>query len=223
MNKHNFAVFDTETIGLSPKLVYDLGLIICNRAGEPIAQKSWIVREIFTDAKLMLGAFYSHKVFTHYIPALDAGTMRLHSFADIRAEFNAMIAKHSAKTVCAYNIGFDRRAMRETWRHTGNAGNFLAHPVAFADLWLASCRTLINTNRYRAFCREHGFISPAGNFRTSAESVTAYLRQNPTFKESHTALEDCEIETEILAAINKRKQKFPRNVLDTMPWRIVQR
>jgi hypothetical protein len=223
LNVHNFAVFDTETIGISPKLIYDLALIVCNRAGEPIAKKSWIIREVMTDAKQMLGAFYSNRVFSHYIPAIDAGRLHLHTFADARAEFNAMIAEHNAKTVCAYNIAFDRNAVKETAKHTGHVGKFLAKEMHFADLWLASCRILANTNKYRKFCAEHNFISDAGNVRTSAETIFAYLKQNPQFVESHTALEDCEIESEILGAINKRKRGFPRNELDLMPWKIPQK
>lgn len=223
MKPQTFAIFDTETVGLSPKLVYDLGLIICNRAGEPIAKKSWLVREIFTDAKLMLGAFYSHRVFTHYIPKIDTQQLRLHSFADIRAEFNALMLEHNTKTVCAYNIGFDRAAMRETLAHCNITEKFLTLPARFADLWLASCRTLANTNRFRNFCRDNNFVSNAGNFRTNAQTVFAYLKQNPAFIESHTALEDCEIETEIFGAISKRKRKFPYNEFVAMPWRIVQK
>src|SRR6188768_2663388 len=104
MNIHNFAVFDTETVGLSPKLIYDLGLVICNRAGETISKKSWLIREVITDPRRMKDAFYAGKTFSHYIPALDAGTMQLYDFADAKAEFNAMIGENSARTICAYNF-----------------------------------------------------------------------------------------------------------------------
>ena len=223
MNVHNFAVFDTETVGLSPKLIYDLALIICNRAGEPIVQKAWLIREVITDAKKMKDAFYSGKTFSHYIPALDAGALKLFSFADARLEFNSMIAKYNAKTIVAYNIQFDKAAIKETTRHIGEPVKFLHKKIHFVDLWLASCRILVNTNKYRKFCADHNFISDAGNVRTSAETVYAYVKQNPNFRESHTALEDCIIESEILGAINKRKRGLPRNEINYMPWKIPQR
>lgn len=223
MNIHNFAVFDTETIGISPKLIYDLGLVICNRAGEPIAKKSWLIREVFTNATLMLGAFYSNRVFSHYIPQIDTGELHLFTFADARAEFNSLVTEHSAKTICAYNLKFDYHAIQETAAHTENSEKFLQQKMLYADLWLASCRILLNTNRYRNFCAENNFVSPAGNVRTTAETVFAYIKQNPQFVESHTAIEDCLIEAEILGAINKRKKKFPRNEIVAMPWKIPQR
>jgi hypothetical protein len=220
--KQNFAVFDTETIGISPKLVYDLGLIICDRQGNPIAKKSWIIREIITDPKIMLGAYYAAKTFSHYIPAIADGKLSLFSFDDARREFNAMISEHNAKTICAYNIAFDRKAMRETAQHVGHVGAFLNEKINFADLWLASCRTIAATKKYKTFCHDNGKVSPAGNVRTNAETVFSYLKQNPAFVESHTALEDCEIESEILGAINRRKRAFPRNEIVAMPWKLAQ-
>jgi DNA polymerase III epsilon subunit-like protein len=221
--KQNFAVFDTETIGISPKLVYDFGVIICDRNGNEIDRRSFAVREVITNPVLMLGAYYSKKTFTHYIPALADGSIKLQSFAEIRRDFNALIDAHNVRTVCAYNIAFDRNALKETMQHCGMDDKFLQHKIAFVDLWLSACVDLVNTNKYRAWCAANGFVSDAGNVRTSAECVYAYLTQNPTFKESHTAIEDCEIETAILARIIRRKQKRLTNKIHAMPWQLVQR
>jgi hypothetical protein len=223
MKPQNFAVFDTETIGISPKLVYDFGVIICDRKGIELERKSFAVREVITNPDLMLGAYYSKKTFTHYIPSLADGSIKLQSFSEIRRDFNTLIEEYNVRTVAAYNIAFDRNALTETLHHCGMTDKFLQHKIAFVDLWLSACVDLVNTNKYRTWCEANGFISPAGNVRTSAEAVYAYLTKNPTFKESHTAIEDCEIECAILARVIRRKQKRLKNKIHAMPWQLVQR
>lgn len=220
--KQTFAVFDTETVGLSPKLVYDVALVICDKQGNIHARKNWLVRDVLHDGKAMLQAFYARKVFSHYLPAIESGAMRSFPFAEIRAEFNAMIAEHNAQTVCAYNIGFDRAAMRETAKHCGIVGPFLARPVRFADIWLATCQTILARRPFIKFALSHGLTTDKGNIKTSAEAAYRYITRNPSFIESHTAMHDAEIETEILARVFKQKQKFPFNKIHGSPWKLVQ-
>lgn len=223
MKKKFYAVFDTETVGLSPKLVYDLALVICDKQGKIYAQKSWLVREVMTNAKLMMGAFYANRVFSHYIPAMDAQTLRLFDFATVRGEFNEMVKTFGASTVAAYNIGFDRSAIRETCNHCQHSGNFLESKMDFADIWLAACTTILDRKTYRDFAHANNLVSDAGNIRTSAEAAYRFITNNPGFIETHTALEDSIIEAEILAQIFKTKKAFPVNQLVAMPWRIPQR
>lgn len=223
MQKQTFAVFDTETVGLSPKLVYDVALVICDRSGKIHARKNWLVRDVLHDGKAMLSAFYARKIFSDYLPAIESGAMRSYSFADIRGEFNAMIAEHNAQCVTAYNIGFDRAAMRETAKHCNLSGSFLARPIRFADLWLATCEQILARKPFIKFAETHGLLTEKGNVKTSAEAAYSYITNNPAFVESHTALHDAEIETEILTAIFKRKQKFPFNRIHGSPWQIVKK
>lgn len=223
MKKKFYAVFDTETIGISPKLVYDLAVVICDKQGNIVAQKSWLVREVITNPELMMGAFYAKRIFSHYLPALDSQTLRLFDFATVRGEFNEMLKTYDATTVAAYNIGFDRQAIKETCAHCNHDGSFLETKADFADIWLAACQTLLNKRGYHDFAIEHGLISDAGNVRTSAEATYKFITNNPAFVETHTALEDSIIEAEILARIFRAKKKFPTNVIQAMPWKIPQK
>jgi hypothetical protein len=68
-----------------------------------------------------------------------------------------------------------------------------------------------------------GWITEAGNVRTNAEKVYAYLSGDLDFIESHTALHDAQIETEILQRLLAKKKTIPYNVLDHMPWRKAQK
>lgn len=65
----------------------------------------------------------------------------------------------------------------------------------------------------------NNWVSPAGNFQTSAEVAYRYLNCNPDFAEEHKGLEDVLIEYEILLRCFRQHKK-----MDTKPsracWRI---
>ena len=61
-----------------------------------------------------------------------------------------------------------------------------------------ACTSFLNTSEYINFATTHGFVSEAGNIQTSAENAYRYLINDPSFEESHTGLEDVEIEAVIL-------------------------
>lgn len=75
------------------------------------------------------------------------------------------------------------------------------------DLWEVSCNRIINNRNYKEFCLDNDMLTATGlNFKTSAESTYRYLKKDKDFIESHTALDDALIETEILTkALQKGK------------------
>lgn len=74
------------------------------------------------------------------------------------------------------------------------------------DIWGMACERLLNTNRYKENCLENGLLSASGEyFKSSAESAYQHLQNDFGFKESHTALDDAEIETFLLAKCLRRK------------------
>lgn len=73
------------------------------------------------------------------------------------------------------------------------------------DLWGLAVDNLLNTVSYKKECLNHGLLTNSGlYFKTSAESTFQYLCNKYDFIESHTALEDAEIETFILSRIAAR-------------------
>lgn len=78
------------------------------------------------------------------------------------------------------------------------------------DLWGLACQRLINTDRYKDYCLKNKKLSPSGlYFSTNAESVFGYLTKNSDFIEQHTALDDAEIETQILLKLIKKGKIEP--------------
>ena len=93
------------------------------------------------------------------------------------------------------------------------------------DIWGLSCENLLNNDAYRKFCVDNQLITNSGKyFSTTAESTYKYLTQNEKFIESHTAIEDTDIECEILAHIFRKVK--PKNMtmgIIYFPFRILGR
>lgn len=78
------------------------------------------------------------------------------------------------------------------------------------DLWGLACTKLINIDRYRNYCLNNGLLTPSAiYFKTSAETSFQYLMTKYDFIESHTALSDAEIESQILLKALKKGKVEP--------------
>ena len=104
----------------------------------------------------------------------------------------------------------------------GNNFIFRDKKYPMFDLWGLSCEHIINTTDYKQKCYNNDWFSASGKyFKTSAEMVYRYIKDNDKFIESHTAIEDAEIETEIFAIITKKtKNKFAYGI-EYFPFRIL--
>ena len=211
-------VLDTETCDLAGN-VYDVGYTIANRKGEIVTQYNALVSEIFTDAEKMTGAFYAKKLFTHYAPMLDAGTIRLQSWADIVAQMQNATETFGVNVLAAYNLGFDRRVMRQTNALLGNGP--ILPKMEMLDIWQFACETKLSTLTYKQIAKQNGWVSQAGNIRTGAEYAFRFCSGDHGFIEDHTALSDAIIETAILKACYASKKRVPYNIMNAQPWRIV--
>lgn len=70
------------------------------------------------------------------------------------------------------------------------------------DIWGLACEYLLNTDEYRNTCIANNWITASGKYyQTSAEKAFAYLMNDWEFLESHTAIEDAEIESAIFGKI----------------------
>lgn len=221
-DKKTILVLDTETCDLQGH-VYDVGFTITDRKGRILDSYNALVAEIFTDAKKMMGAFYARKLFTHYAPMLEMGTIKIRPWAEIVENIRSYSHLHGINTLAAYNLAFDRRVMRHTNALLGNGPVFSA-PMAQLCVWRFACETQLNTKTYKKLARELGWVSKAGNIRTGAEYAYRFCSGNWGFIEDHTALSDAVIETAILAKCFASKKRIPYNNISdkyqNAPWRI---
>jgi hypothetical protein len=93
------------------------------------------------------------------------------------------------------------------------------------DIWGLSCENLLDNDEYRKFCSDNNLITNSGKYySTTAESTYKYITKNEQFVESHTAIEDADIECEILARIfTKVKPKNMTMGIIYFPFRILGR
>ena len=219
-------VVDVETAGgFSNPLVYDVGVAaVVRRTGKILESHSLIIADVFCDMpEQMATAYYANKV-PEYRKGIRNGTHRLAKMWTVRRLMLGMIERYSVKRVYAYNAKFDRGALDNTFKvlTNGRGRSFLGRSVKWGCIWNLACNTVLSQKSYRKFAETHGFVSAAGNLRTSAEATYAYMMKNPEFVEPHTGLADVEIETEILAWC-LRQHKPIREDLAHMPWKIPQR
>lgn len=86
-----------------------------------------------------------------------------------------------------------------------NVFNFRENEYPLFDVWGMACEHLINTAKYKNACLDGDMLSASGEyFKTSAETSFRYLTENYGFEEAHTALNDAEIEAQLLARMLKR-------------------
>jgi hypothetical protein len=72
-------------------------------------------------------------------------------------------------------------------------------------------QTLAIRKKFVKFCADSGRYNKKGTCKTNAETMFAYLMNDPTYCEEHTALEDSKIELEIFNACIKSHKKFTPN------------
>ena len=221
ISKNVIMVLDTETCDLSGS-VYDVGYTITNKKGDILATRNWLVKEIFTDAKRMMGAFYAKKMFSHYAPMLDDGLVKLKEWDYIVSMIRADVKAFGVNIISAYNAGFDLRVMRNTNALLGDGTPILPKGLKVLDIWQFACETKLSQKAYKKLARARGWVSPAGNIKTGAEFCYRYTSGNHEFIEDHTALSDAIIETQILACCFAQKAKIPYGKINGQAWRIVQ-
>jgi len=218
--KQVILTLDTETADLTGN-VYDIAFAVHTKDGTILETYNALVDEVFTDAKKMMGAFYASKLFTHYSKMLADGRIGFAPWWAIVAEIQRAIDEHGVTTIAAYNLGFDRRVMRNTHRALGYEGAICPSGLQQLDIWQFACETKLSQATYKKLALDSGWVSSAGNIKTGAEYAYRFCSGDFGFIEDHTALSDALIEVEILAACFTTKKKIPYNIVNAAPWRIV--
>lgn len=215
-----YCLMDTETTKKNG-MVFDMAYEIFDKHGQTFEYGSFLIKDVLAIEE----PWYKEKIAEYWTLAYKQKVKPM-SMSAVRRVFNNALKRHvgegSKVVICAYNAAFDVTHMGMTSKQlTGKP--FLTPEtkhVQFLDLWHAwvmGCPV------------DYGVtapMSPAGNIRTSAETVYQYISGIPDFEEKHMAFSDIMIEKVILMDILKRKKAMP--IVDdpkkfvAMPWKIAQ-
>ena len=90
------------------------------------------------------------------------------------------------------------------------------------DIWGIACEFLLNNTDYKEICIKNGWLTTSGKyFKTSAECAFRFCESKDDFIESHTALNDAEIETKIFSKAVKKNKNKVKFGLQFFPFRIL--
>lgn len=191
---------DTETTNsLDDPLCYDVGFAVVDiDSGEIVEKHSYIVAEIFLNKDLMSSAFFADKI-PNYWDDIKSGKRTLRRFSTIRRIFHDVCKRHDIKIVAAHNARFDYRSLNLTQRFLtlSKYRFFFPYGVEIWDTLKMSREVLRDSEEYGSFCYENDFLTARGVRRFTAEVLYRYISSDLNFVESHTGLEDVEIEIKI--------------------------
>lgn len=205
------------TLDLSQSLVYDIGWQVVDRRGNVYRKRSFVVAEIFLDKELMKGAYYADKI-PQYWEEIKSGKRQLKTLANIRKTFLADRKYFKVEKVFAHNAYFDYNALNNTLRLlTGSKYRyFMPYRVEWWDTLKMARDTFRDCKGYSTFCQENNYLT---NHRTpqnrfTAEVLYKYISGDYDFVESHTGLEDAEIETKIMVHCLRSKKKIRKALFE---------
>lgn len=224
--RHYVLVLDTETantartedgkLDTSSVLMYDCGWSIVDTKGNVYKEQSFVNRDIFVyERELMNSAYYGWKI-PRYVEELRNGKRKMASTYEIRKAMLADMELYHITEVVAHNARFDRDALDTIQRWTTKSKYRYWFPYG-TEIWdtMKMARDVIHKMpTYRRFCEEHGFLTANGKLSATAENLYRFIIKDPTFVESHTGLEDVQIEREIMFYCFRQHKKMRKGLYE---------
>lgn len=201
-----FLMFDTETTNyLECPLCYDFGFSVIDEEGNIYKRGSYVIADVFLDKELMKIAFYAEKI-PQYQREIKEGKRILCKWKTLKAIIKETIEEYEIEYVVAHNARFDYTSTAVTQRYLtcSKWRYFFPYGIRFVDTLKLARTTFANDEEYIAFCKENNDLTKHKRPKLTAEVLYRYLTNDPTFVESHTGLEDVDIETAIFLECLRR-------------------
>lgn len=213
-NRHNYLLcLDTETantisemvngknrLNMDNVLFYDLGGKVIDTKGRVYETFSFVNADIYLREKeLMNSSYYAHKL-PQYEQGLRDGSRTMRTTLGIKSYIKTLCDAYGIKVAVAQNARFDKNALDTTLRYVTKSKYryFLPYGVEWWDTMKMARSVMHKMPTYRKFCEANGYITKTGQLSATAENLYRFIIKDTTFEESHTGLEDVEIEIQIM-------------------------
>lgn len=216
--KKYYMVLDTETCpidrerqDITPEnmLVYDIGYAIVDKKGNVYRTGSYIISDVFFKEfySKMQSSYYAEKI-PQYMQDIGENKRKVKSWSEISFILREVIQEFKVAAIVAHNARFDFGALKNTKEYL-NQYAMLPFMTWYDSLKMARS-VVAEMPTYKQFCYDNRYITKTGKCKLTAEVLYRFIKNDITFIESHTALEDVLIEKEILAYCFKQHKKMSR-------------
>jgi DNA polymerase III epsilon subunit-like protein len=199
-------MFDTETTNdIECPLCYDFGYSVIDENGKVYEQGSFVVADVFLDNELMASAYFADKI-PQYWADIKSGKRLLRRWKTIKHIIKDVMTYHEIDTVVAHNTRFDYLSTATTQRYLTSSKwrYFFPYGTRFVDTLKMAREVFKNDEDYIKFCEENDYLTAYKKPRYTAEILYRYMTNDISFVESHTGLEDVDIERQIFVECLRR-------------------
>jgi len=181
--------------------VYDLGLMVIDDNGKIYDQISMVNEDVFFGMpQSMSEAYFADKI-PQYLEDMRMGKRKIVNTWQMYKIFTEMCKKYEVDAVVAHNAFFDVKVLNSTMRYQTKSAKrwFLPWGIEVIDTLKLARNTFAKDPQYVAWCKENGYMTKheTPRPRLTAEILYRYITGDDDFVESHTGLEDVQIESEI--------------------------
>ena len=193
---------------------YDLGGgVLDTDAGELLTKFSFVNEDVFFGMpQSMENAYFADKI-PQYLEDMRMGKRTILNTWKIWQNINQICQAYKIDAIAGHNIWFDVKVLNATIRYQTKSKKryFLPYGVPIIDTMKMARTVIANTNEYIDFCVTNNYMTNHAipRPRVTAEIVWRFLSGDNNFQESHTGLEDVEIEAKIYMECLKRGYPFP--------------
>ena len=224
--RHYLLIIDTETantfraddgkLDISSALVYDCGFAVIDTKGNTYEKYSFVNADIWYNyPDVMATAYYAHKL-PLYREGLRNGTRKLATTYTIAKTVKEVIDRYKIREVIAHNSRFDYNSLNATQRYITKSAYryFFPYGIEMWDSLKMARDVILEMPTYRKFCEKYNLFTANGRLSATAENLYRFISKNPTYEESHTGLEDVEIEKEIVFYCYRQHKKMRKKLFE---------